>query len=214
MIWRQLLFGSLLVASATAPRTPLADPDASRERSRARRGIASADSASWRPPPTPSSALDSAVRRIVVAGVVRLLYEEIGRAVTDSASRPWILFAGDSTNEWKAERAGLAKLLRARARTPADRHVTALFVSAVEVRPDSVRAKFSVVYYERCDSRWTANWTDYRWIAPRWRTWRVEGPAVDLFSDGPTCAELAGDPNIPGSVLPSDTGAVSVQHVP
>jgi len=142
------------------------------------------------------------------------MYEEIGRAVTDSASRPWILFAGDSTNEWKAERAGLAKLLRARARTPEDRHVTALFVSGVEVTQDSVRAKFSVVYYERCDSRWTANWTDYRWIAPRRRTWRVEGPSVALFSDGLSCAELAGDPNLPGAVPPSDTGAVSPARVP
>lgn len=214
MISRQLLLGSLLVASTAAPRRPLDDVDAIRELRRARLGIASAASANWPPSPTPRSALDSAVRRIVVAGVVRLLYEEIGRAVTDSASRPWILFAGDSINEWRAERAGLAKLLRARARTPEDRYVTALFVSGIEVGRDSVRAKFSVVYYERCDSRWTARGTDYRWVAPRHPGWRVEGPVVERLWDGPECEELARYPNVPGSVLPSDTGAASVQRVP
>jgi hypothetical protein len=182
--------------------TPASRADRVRHAGYLTSGIASADSASGLPRPTTNSALDSAVRRIVVAGIVRMLYQGIGRTVTDSVSRPWVLFARDSTNEWKAERAGLAKLLRARARTSEDRYFTALFVSGVEVGSDSVRANLSVVYYQRCDTRWTARGTDYRWIAPRHASWRVEGPVVERLWDGLECAELARDPNVPGAIPP------------
>lgn len=163
--------------------------------------------------PAPA-APDSGTRAVVVAGIVRALHDELALAVIDTSHRPWVLFAGDSAGGWAVERAGLARLLRARGPAAVDRYVAVLPVPDVAVTRDSVRARFSVVAYERCVSGWTAGGTDYEWAALRAPTWRVEGPTVVRLWDGPTCTDLARSPGM--SVVPPfvDSGPGSVPPAP